>query len=101
MFKLLYLSISQEILKREMEKRVNENKEEIIKFMNSTENILLERLLKRNIEIQRNNENKENHFVTAKSPMGNILSKLESTHIESKNHNLEFLMQYIHHQGLK
>lgn len=40
---------------------MSENKEELQKPMIALENILLERFLKRDVEIQRNHEHKEKH----------------------------------------
>jgi len=63
------------------------------------ENILLERLPKRDVEIQWNHEHKEKHVVENQSHMRSILSQLESTNLESQNHNHEFSIQYPKHHG--
>jgi hypothetical protein len=52
------------------------------------------------MEIQGNHENKENKVVETQSHMGSILSHLESTNIESHNHD-HSLLQDPHHQGFK
>jgi hypothetical protein len=55
-------------------------------LQNSILHTLDERLPKQYIKIQENNENKENTSVEPQSHMGNILTKLGSTNIESQNH---------------
>ena len=57
-----------------MWKKMNENKEEIQKSMISMESLLLERLPKRDIEIQGNHLNKDSNFVGTQLPIGSILS---------------------------
>jgi hypothetical protein len=84
----------------EMKKKMDENKEEIQKSMKSIETILLQRIPKRDMEIQGNHENKENNGVETQSHMGSILSHLESTNIESQNHDHSSL-QDPHHQVFK
>ena len=51
--------------------------------------ILLKDIPKMDMEIQGNHENKEKHGVEIQSHMS-ILSQLERTNIESKNHNHGF-----------
>jgi hypothetical protein len=65
-----------------------ENKmDEMQKSMKFIEIVLLQRIPKRDMEIQENHENKENNGVETQSHVGNILSQLESTNIESQDHS--------------
>jgi hypothetical protein len=50
------------------------------------------------MEIQGNHENKEKNGVETQSHVGSVLSQLESTNIESQNHDYSSL-QDPHHQG--
>jgi hypothetical protein len=68
------------------------------KSMKTLETVLLERILKRHMEIQGNNENNENNCVEIRSHMGSILSHLQSTNTESQIHD-HSLLQDTHHQG--
>ena len=53
------------------------------------------------MEIQGNHEQKEKHVVENQYHMGSMISQLESTNIESHNHNHDFSLQEHHHHGFK
>jgi uncharacterized protein (DUF885 family) len=92
---------------QEMEKNMDENKEEIQKDMNemkkSIKTILLQRIPKRDMEIQEIMKIRRNNGVEIQSHVGSILSQLENTNIESQNHDYHSKIHIIEvsmwHQG--
>jgi hypothetical protein len=81
-------SCSQEILKMEIEDKMGKLMDQKMeRLQNSMETIFLWGFRKRDIVIQENHEKKENNSVEPQSHMGNISKHLESTNIESHNHD--------------
>jgi hypothetical protein len=85
-----------------MENKMDENMYQMEKKMNemqiSIKSMLLQRVPKRDTEIQGNPKNKKNNGVETQSHIGSILSQLDNTNTEFQNYSS---LQDPHHQEFK